>query len=163
MNGNDSADTTSQAVDGRTAAEIPPGIHLVLKLISPIDIRSAAAGDRILAEVSKTSDRKRVPAGATVLGRIILLKRLRTGRPTAELVIAFDTVELNGARTRLSARPDRSTPKSVKAPNGFKSRAVDLDVPPPDAATNEAAFSFPAKANFVLKPGFKSAWITNGP
>ncbi len=163
LNGDDSANATPEAVSGRTAAAIPPGIHLVLKLVSPIDIRSAAGGDRISAKISKTSDRKHAPAGAIVLGRIILLRHVLTGRPTAEIVIAFDTVELNGARTRLTARPERSTPQVVKAPNGFKSRPVDLHVPPPDAATDEAAFRFPAKANFVLKPGFKSAWITTKP
>jgi hypothetical protein len=163
LNGDDSANATSQTVGGRTAAEISSGIHLVLELVSPIDIKSAAGGDRILAKISKTSDRKQAPAGAIVSGRIILLRRLLTGMPTAEIVIAFDTIELNGAGTRFTARPDRSAPQAVKAPSGFKSRAVDLGIPPPDAATNEAAFSFPAKANFVLKPGFKSAWITTRP
>jgi hypothetical protein len=155
---------TSQTVRGRTARQrFPPGIHLVLQLVSPIDLRSAAAGDRISAKISKTSDRKQAPAGAIVSGRIILLRHLLMGMPTAEIVIAFDTIQLKGAGTRLTTRPDRAAPQALTAPKGFKPRGVDLDVPPPDAATNVASFSFPANANFVLKRGFKSAWITTRP
>jgi hypothetical protein len=163
LNADDIADATSPTVRGGTPAEVPPGIHLVLELVSPIDLRSAAAGDRISAKISRTSDRKQAPAGAIVSGRIILLRHVLMGMPAAEIVIAFDTIELNGAGTRLTTRPDRAAPPALTAPNGFKPRGVDLDIPPPDAATNVASFSFPAKANFVLKRGFKSAWITTKP
>ena len=163
FDGTDIGNANSQTVRGRTAADVPPGIHLVLELVSPIDIRSAAAGDRISAKISGTSDRKQAPAGTIVSGRIIRLRNLLAGVPTAEIVIAFDAIELNGAGARLAIRPDRSAPQALRPPNGFKPRLADLDVPPPDAAANGAAFSFPAKADFVLKPGFKSAWITTKP
>jgi hypothetical protein len=159
----DIASANSQAVRAGNAAEVSPGIHLELELVSRIDIRSSAAGDRISAKVSTTSDRKQVPAGAIVSGRIILLRHLLTGVPTAQIVMAFDRIELHGAGTRLAVRPDRSARQASRTPNGFKPRARDLDLPPPDAAPNGAAFSFPAKADFVLKPGFKSAWITTRP
>ena len=69
----DIASAKSQTVRGRAAAEVPPGIHLELELVSPVDIKSAAAGDRISAKVSRTSDRKQAPPGTIVSGRIILL------------------------------------------------------------------------------------------
>ena len=85
------------------------------------------------------------------------------GIPTAEIAIAFDRVELNGAGTRLAVRPDRPAPRALSAPNGFKSRAPDLNLPPPDTVAKAAWFSFPAKGDFVLKRGFKSEWITIRP
>jgi hypothetical protein len=138
----DIARGNTQAVRGRTIAWVPPGIHLQLELVSPIDIRSAAAGDRISAKVSATSDKKQAPARAIVSGRIILLRHLLMGVPTAQVAIEFDRIELNGAGTRLAVRPDRSAPQSLRTPNGFKHRDSDLDLPPPDAVAKGAWFSF---------------------
>jgi hypothetical protein len=160
---NDTANANPEPVRGSTAAEVPPNIQLELELVSPIDIRSAAAGDRISAKISRTSDKKHAPAGAIVSGRIIVLRHWLDGLPTAQIAIAFDGIELNGVGTRLALRPARNKPQARSVPNGFQPRAVDLDLPPPDAASNGASFTFPAKKDFVLKPGFKSAWITIAP
>jgi hypothetical protein len=160
--GNDAANPDSQPVRAATAAEIPSGIHLELELVSAIDIRSAAAGDRISAKISRTSDRKQAPVGAIVSGRITLLRH-ELILPSAQIAMAFDRIALNRGETRLAARPDRPAPHARSVPNGFQPRGVDLDLPAPGAASNGASFTFPAKTDFVLKPGFKSEWVTIAP
>ncbi len=89
------------------AAELPWGVILEVALTTPIDRKSAAAGDVVTAEVRKEAKFKGgivVPKGAVIEGRIVLLEtRGATLQPYDLLGLRFTKVRSSGGLIRLRA------------------------------------------------------------
>lgn len=145
---------------GSTAAakrSVPAGVRFTLRTIDPLDFNTAAAGDPVVARVVQTSNRHAVPEGATVSGRISVLRHY-IALNRYQLAFALETLTANGTSTRFAAVPER--PRNVRSlPEGFRSRGAELSIPPPGASTSEASFVLPGRTS-LIKPGFESLWVT---
>lgn len=136
---------------------VPAGVHFTLRTTDPVDFNTAAEGDRIVTRVMRSSDRSAVPQGATVSGRIFVLRHY-IGLNRYQLAFTAETLTVSGISTRLSALPE--PPRTAKeVPAGFRSRGAELAIPPPGTSSQGASFVFPGKAS-VLKAGFESLWVT---
>jgi hypothetical protein len=128
-----------------------------LRTTDTVDFNTAAVGDPIVARVVRSSDRRAVPQGATVSGRITVLRHY-IALNRYQLAVTADTLIVNGVTSHLSALPERPRP-GTELPAGFRSRGAKLEIPPPGSSLKEASFVFPGKATDV-KAGFESLWIT---
>ena len=140
----------------------PSGIHFTLRTIAPIDLSVAAAGDRISARVTETSNPKILPKGAIVSGRITRLRHFMAGRHVFQIAIALDTAIAADVSMRLGAIPDRHRKGPGLPINGMKSRGTYLAFPPLGSTPQEAFTTFPGDTK-IVKPGFESSWITAVP
>jgi hypothetical protein len=136
---------------------VPAEVHFTLRTTDTIDFRNAAAGDRIVARVVQSSDRSAVPQGATVSGRISLLRHYMLLN-RYQFAFTPEILTVKGVTTRLGAVPERPRTEA-KSPSGFRSRGVELAVTPPGSSSQEASFVFPGSIS-VVKPGFESLWVT---
>jgi hypothetical protein len=150
-------------------APLPPGLSLTLALLGAINPASAAAGDAISAEVSKSvraphSKQILVPAGSVAHGRILQMRHQYSSSQYL-IAIRFDTLETNGVVIPLSLRWDRKLKvEKTRTRNGLRNRSPEFSLPPPATAETGAVFSLPAfRAGYVLYAGFKSKWITVSP
>jgi hypothetical protein len=145
-----SFDSDVPAASGAThpkavAQPLPEGLSLMLALLDPIDLTSAAAGDVVTARVTKAvrspgSNQVLVAAGAVVHGRILELRH-EFHPAVFQLSIHFDTLEQNGAILPIAIR------------------AVEQNVTAGEDSQNW--FGFPASTGgYVVPQGFESKWIT---
>lgn len=144
---------------GTPAAQrrVPAAVQFTLRTRDTIDFNTAAAGDPIVAHVVRSSNRRALPQGATVSGRISVLRHF-IGLNRYQLAFTVETLTVNGVSTRLSAIPQRAR-TTREAPAGFRNRGIELAIPPPESSSQAASFYFPGKAS-VVKAGFESLWVT---
>ena len=86
---------------GLYAAEIPPGTHLLLRMVNSISTRTAQAGDSVyMRTASPISDGTHiiVPVNSYVTGTVSEAKRSGRVVGRAELAIRIDTLMLPGGR-----------------------------------------------------------------
>jgi hypothetical protein len=152
----DDADSTQRAMPA-AQRRVPAAVQFTLRTIDTIDFDTAAAGDPIAARVVRSSNRRALPPGATVSGRISALRHF-IGLNRYQLAFTVETLTANGVSTRLSAIPQRAR-TTREVPPGFRNRGVELSIPPPGSSSQAASFFFSGKTN-IVKAGFESLWVT---
>jgi hypothetical protein len=133
-----------------------------------IDTAKAAAGDSIQAKL-KTAIRDAsstviAKEGSAVTGRIVKLQHF-FGAKSSSLMLAvkLETVEVNGTPQPISAEPFRPGVRFARDNKGL-SRRVELGSL--DNLEDPAADVFDfrdVKANFLIKEGLESNWVTTKP
>jgi hypothetical protein len=151
----------------KAAQPLQPGLQLTLALVSPIDTRTAAAGDSVSAKVTKAvrapgSDEILVAQGAVAHGRIL---QMRHEIASAQFLISihFDTLEQNGAMGPLTVRSDRELKaEQAQTKNRFASRGTEFGLPAPAPASETGSWFTLSAADgrATLAAGSESKWIT---
>jgi hypothetical protein len=88
-----------RAADQASAA-FAGGLEIVLKLVSPIDTDTAAAGDTVVAAIAKPvinpkSKHVVAPAGIKIRGRIVAVRRYFNDQRGFDIGLEFDRYEMN--------------------------------------------------------------------
>jgi len=147
------------------AAALPPGVSLTLALVDAIDLSTAAAGDSVSAKAvhsvrARGSKEVLVPTDAIVRGRI-LENRYQFNTSQFIISIRFDTLEIKGTVSPLSARLDRELKADRRAVHGFATRGTEFSLPPPGSTEPGSYLVFPAMSGaYVIPAGFRSKWTT---
>ncbi len=136
---------------------LPAATLIGLRLDSPIDTATAAAGDLVWARIEnplrKPKARKDVSAGARVRGRIIQVTHSVTGHRRFDIEITFDAFEIGGA--------DLIPFAGVAIPSKPRLRGVHLELE--DTPTG-GVFKIQTKLNQVVLPaGTRFEWKTVTP
>ncbi len=161
----------SQTVLGKSGPAIPEfalpsGLPFKLAFTEPIDTAAAAAGDSIRARLT-TAIRDRtsgvlVPAGAMVSGRITKAEHLYQPNKSFVLAIRLEAVMVGGMSRPIKAAQDSGARRFAKS--GRLTQRIDLGLLLATQDRDIAIFDFPgASANYVIKSGMVSSWLTVGP
>ena len=160
-------DAGTPGASGASAAKspivLPEGISLPLRLSAAIDSDTAAAGDAVNATVtqpvrSPKSKAILIPAGAVAHGRISRMEHRLVPSPSFTFAIAWQTIEINGVASPLTANVDRSAETApIRLPRQTLQRRP-APLAPPDA------LYFPTDAKrHVVKAGYEMRWMTIAP
>ncbi len=134
---------------------IPPGLELPLKLEQSIDTDTAAAGDVVLAKVSKPVGPVKsrdvvIPAGSVVRGRIVRMEHWLNSPSRFVIAIELDTVEINGVPSPLYATMAQGQP-----------RGRQIFLPPPGQSRPASIIAHESKAKHdVIPRGYAMNWVT---
>jgi hypothetical protein len=94
----ESAGTNSSSAPAENV--FPSGLHLDLRLVTPIDSDTAAAGDPLDAVLrSPIRDKRGVllaSAGAHLHGRLVQVEHIAVPRAAVQIGIDFDSIDING-------------------------------------------------------------------
>jgi hypothetical protein len=150
----------------QTVAPLPSGLAITLSLLSPLDLRVAAAGDAVSAKVSKAvraphSTQLLIPAGAIAHGRILQMRHQYSSSQFL-ISIRFETLDSNGILTPLSVTLDRQlkADKPGKV-DGFRNRGDEFSLAPLVSGETGGLFALSAAGGtHILPAGFQSKWIT---
>jgi hypothetical protein len=85
-----------------TAAEIPKGTHVLLRMMNSVNTRTAGEGDQVYLQTASpiaADNQILIPAGSYVQGTISHAKRSGKVAGRAELGIRLETLTLPGGRT----------------------------------------------------------------
>ncbi|MBZ5603028.1 MAG: hypothetical protein LAO79_12035 [Acidobacteriia bacterium] len=153
-------DAASSSTPKRSVASAPlaPGIHFTLRTLASIDLDEAAAGDRFSARVTHSSDKKVLPEGTMLSGRITGVRKFFNMRRT-QFAVTLQTAEIRNASVPVNALGDL---RARTPPPGFRNRGREIDLPPPGGSQHEGAFMFPGDMR-VLKAGYETLWVTTIP
>ncbi len=144
----------------RPRAPLPAGLTVELRLATPIDTDTAAAGDPVSAAVVRAvhpphSAETLIPAGAVAHGRLNLIERHLL--PIAHVIvgIAWESLEIDGEPSPFAAL--------LEGKNGGASMVTSLagtmlKTPVPDGPPN--SFVFVGEKRHVMAAGGTSFWIT---
>jgi hypothetical protein len=166
----DDQDTSAAAIKTKPhqVTPLPPGVSLILSLVGPLDLGTAAAGDPISARVvdpvrARGSKEVLVHAGAIARGRILEMRHLL--RASEFLIsVRFDSLETKGAVLALSLRLAREIKAERRTSSGLVDRGIEFTLPAPASSGGGSLFRFPAKTGvFVIPDGYRSKWITVAP
>jgi len=154
----DSSAGKPQAADAPAA--LLARIHFTLANVSPIDLSTAAAGDRISARVTYTSNKKLLPGGAIVTARLTAVRHF-VNVNRFQITISPRSVAVGNTSVRLAAAIDRNVTIPAQGFGRFQTRGQVLDVPPP-TGVYEGSFAI-AGSTKIVKAGFQSSWVTVAP
>ena len=149
---------------------LPAGLKLVLAFTSAIDTDIAAAGDVIMAKVLKPvrdnrSKETLIPAGATVEGRIIVMKHWLAA-PAFHIAITLEALDVDGVSSRLYVRLDRTNEftSERRSSAGLLQRGATIILPPIGQSTSVGSFVFRTdKSRYVVPANYESNWLTISP
>jgi hypothetical protein len=153
--------------------QLPPGLHLSIRLSHAVDSTTAAVGDLLTATIStpvKYHEDVLIPKGALVEGRIRLLERQPAPRPHYLVGVEFTDVAFAGRHARfigetLGIQPIAglslvsSTSKTYRRDlAGFSNATTtetetEVPIPVPGVST-----FFMEGASFQLPKGFEMSW-----
>jgi hypothetical protein len=149
----------------KSAPPLPPGISLTLALANRIDTRTAAAGDAIMAKVTKAvhaqgSDEILVSAGAIAHGRIV---QMRQEFATGHFLIAirYDSLEQNGTVAPFAVRLDRELKaEQAQSKSRLPSRGTEFSLPAPITEPGTWFTLTPMAGHATVTAGTATKWIT---
>ena len=137
---------------------IPSGLRLVFELSGPVDTSTAAAGDRFVARLTEPLRNGRqvlAPKGAPVEGRITTMNIRYLPSPAGFVGFSPRTIEIKGAKVRVTALPDQRTVTLAEKKNPRKGLQIFL----PPSGDYSGIFRFTG-ASYVFRRGFVTAWVT---
>lgn len=160
----DPAGDGSRAQASRTLS-IPPGVHFRVALAQAIDPADAAAGDPVKANLItpiKSESKVLVPAGASVIARIVRIRQFY-GQPAAlSLDIRLESVDVAGVSIPLAAAPDKGS-SFPKSQSGTLQRHVELGTLL-SLQDRSVSYTFRTnRRNFRIPGGLESSWVTRTP
>ena len=149
---------------------LPAGLKITLAFASVIDTDTAAAGDAIAAKVLKPVRDNRskdtlIPAGATVQGRIIVMKRWLAA-PAFHIAVLLEALIVDGVSSPLHVKLDRTDElgNARTASTGLLQRGTTIILPPIGQSTNAGSFVFRTdKSRYVVPANYESTWVTIPP
>ncbi|HWE52614.1 MAG TPA: hypothetical protein VG273_22670 [Bryobacteraceae bacterium] len=172
----ESAETAKTGPQHSDAMTFPAGLPVSIKLTAPIDTATGAAGDVVIAGVTKAvlkpgSKMVLIPAGARMRGRISEMRHFAKPSPHFQVGLVFESVELRGVDTPVAMVRDRSTPppdsraqfNAYSASKALRQAPQDLNIPPPNAHDGGTFVVLTDKPVWVIPAGFESKWITLAP
>ncbi len=141
---------------------LPAGLHFDCRIVTPIDSDTAAAGDPVEAILRSPIRNKKnavlAPAGARLHGRLLEIEQ-RSGPITSfQIMVQFETIELNGRTVPFSAAPEPSP-----WPRGFLARNYPgpIAVPPEDPSAEIGTFII--RQEHLRLQQFDWRWTTLSP
>jgi hypothetical protein len=162
----------SGSVSGRSDAVIPVsalplGLAVKLAFTEPIDTAAAAAGDpvraKLTAAIRTRSNEVLVPQGAIVSCRIVKAERFYGQNRSFVLAVKLESVVVGGISRPIAATPDSGARRFTKGADRLTQR-IDLGPLNTTQDRGTSVFEFPgAAANYVIKSGMVSNWLTLGP
>jgi hypothetical protein len=136
----------------------PAGIHFTIRTTAPIDLKTAAAGDRISAKVTQTSNSKTLPDGSVVSGRLTAVRHfIRQGH--YQVTMTFDTATVKNVPLKLSAAIDRRQIELKRVQGSMRSRGTEIEIPPAGSGLQEGSFAIRDDLK-VVKAGAELQWVT---
>jgi hypothetical protein len=145
------------------AASLPPGLPVIVELVTPIDGTRAAAGESIQGRLAKAIEgqqqRTLVVSGAAVEGRLMRVENRHL--PSEELAIAlcWETLDVDGVKTPLALRPNRrASGVRIGGLGGLRQRGTEFELPAPGEG-RYATFRFPGR-DVQVPAGLRSEWLT---
>jgi hypothetical protein len=146
---------------------LPAGLKIALAFTSTIDTDTAAAGDVVMAKVLKPVQDNRskeilIPAGATVQGRIIVMKRWLAA-PAFHIAILLEALDVDGVSSPLYVKLDRADElrNAQRANLGLLQRGTTIILPPIGQSMSVGSFVFRTnKSRYVVPPKYESNWVT---
>ncbi|MBZ5623170.1 MAG: hypothetical protein LAQ69_31290 [Acidobacteriia bacterium] len=160
----DSSLEKSPSASGKGAvaqAALPAGLEFQLALTQDIDTASAAVGDPIQARLTTAipdrSSKILVPAGASVSGRIVELRRFYPPSPSWSIVLRMDTLKAGGMSRPFMAVVD---PVGRRLAGSRGGKGVLLSRATPGLAAIEFG---EMKPNEVIQHGQEMKWVTVSP
>jgi hypothetical protein len=151
-------------VPGKSRQPLPRGLDVELRLETPIDTDTAAAGDPVSATVVHAvhafqSKEILIPAGAVAHGRVSRLEHHFVPSEYLVIGISFESLEMDGESSPFAARLNRSSSSSVA--RGAGGLPAPLHPRSPVSPTN--SFEFPFAKRHVITAGTVSQWVTVSP
>lgn len=137
---------------------LPPGADIDLVFAQTIDPKTAAAGDRVKAQLKTairdpSSKAELAAAGAEVAARIVRLEQFEGPPSSIRMLLRLETINLRGTVLPLNAAMSSLSPRNSasRVQLGSLDQAVNPGV---------GEFEFPGVApNFVIPRGLESRWI----
>jgi hypothetical protein len=151
---------------------LPPGRQFTVAFTQSIDTATAAAGDPVRAKLTTAirddSSKVVVPAGAAVTVRIVKLQHFYgASSASVTLGVKLESVDVGGTPQPLAAALDRTSQRFAKDNSGKAGGLGQrVELGSLDALEDRAAGVFEfrdAKANYVVKDGLESTWVTMAP
>ncbi|HXP86708.1 MAG TPA: hypothetical protein VN841_18400 [Bryobacteraceae bacterium] len=146
---------------------LPAGLQFKLLFTQPIDTDTAAAGDRIKAKLNSvirdgSSKVVLVPEGSEVTARIMRLEHFQGPPSSVRMLVKLEAVNVGGRSIPFAATMNWVVQPFVK--DGRLQQRIRLGSFDTLADPNIGVFDFlDVKANFVVKSGFESTWMTAAP
>lgn len=130
--------------EGEELASVPAGLRFVLALASAIETDTAAAGDpfagKLMEPLLDGQHKELARTGSLVAGHLLRVQSFQLPRQEVIIIFKPETVEINGAKVKLSAVRDFSTTDRRKI-------------------IHSGVFLVAGK-HITLKKGFRSEWRT---
>ena len=141
-------------------APLPPGLAVELRLTTPIDTDTAAAGDAVSAAVLRAVHPPRstgilIPAGAVAHGRLSLVERHLLPIAYVMVGIAWESLETDGEPSPFAAILDEGGAGDSSVHGGGT-----LPVRTRIQIGRANTFSFPFEKHHVIAAGTVSGWTT---
>jgi hypothetical protein len=109
---------THQIVDEEPARpQIPEGLELTTKFVTPIDVKQSYAGDLIETEVAeplKVGGKTLIPKGARLTGRLVQVERRYYPEKEATVRIQFERVTFEGVSIPIALGSVGPTPSAMR-------------------------------------------------
>jgi hypothetical protein len=146
-----------------SAPALPPSQIISVEVAAPVQLRAAAAGDRIAGwlatEIHDAQGKVAAPEGAKLEGRLMRVELRPEGAGELTVALRWETIELHGAKVSLSLDPYRPMPdKRSTLPDGLRRRGVQIELPNP-SEEHFGVYHFPARQERI-ESGFRTDWIT---
>ena len=127
--GDESNDATTPAEQRRIAGQpLPPGLRFRARLTAPIDTDTAAAGDRIEADLTTAikgpTGEELAPTGSRIRGRLSRVAVFPYGQARVELAFLWDAIEIGGVERPFAATEERG--QKMRSAAAASAGLVDL-------------------------------------
>ena len=163
-----SVTNAEQARAPRAPISIPAGLSLSLALAEPIDTDTAAAGDAVVAQVSKpVRDPKSgvvvIPAGSKVRGRIVRMEHWQDSPRYFVIALLLETIEVNDIESPFyaSLKPNEEERALGKETSGLVARGQPIFLRPRGQSRLVANLVFAsAGKRYVMPRGYETKWTT---
>jgi len=147
---------------------LPVGLSLSLALTAKIDTNTAAAGDLVSARVTHAvrepkSKTVLIPAGAIARGRITRMRHRIGGPEDFVILIAFDSVEINGKASPLHIRLDSAAQLERVRIASLSASRRGSRMAEHQGPETWGALIFPAAKSYVVPAGYETEWLTIEP
>jgi hypothetical protein len=142
---------------------LPPWQIISVEVAAPVQLRAAAAGDRIAGrlatEIRDAQGKVAAPEGARLEGRLMRVELRPEGTGDLAVALRWETIELQGTKVSLSLDPYRPMPdKRSTLPGGLRRRGVQIELPNP-SEEHFGVYHFPARQERI-ESGFRTDWVT---
>jgi len=152
------APVTSVKSDQASPMRIPSGLHFAFALTAPIRADNAAAGDRFTGKLTEPlRDGRKVlaPKGATVEGRVTLVKIFHGQHPKTDIGLSPRRMQIHGASVPVNAIPEYRA--AVLAVRSKRKKGMEIILPP--KGEYSGVFGYLGE-RISLPRGFVSEWVT---
>lgn len=166
------ADPVLEEKSSSEAAAFPirNGLPVTLALSEPIDTRIAAAGDLLSAKVVRAvvdpaSQAVVIPAGALVRGRIVRLEHRLLPSPHFLISISWSRISDHQRSVPFFARIRETNLDPASSRAALPGTRVRIWLPPPGESKRAGGWLIlpTSKDHFVVRPGYKTQWLTASP